>query len=308
MFEHVKEQFINEFNTGNTVVEEQVPLAPFTTFKVGGPARYFLRAKRIEDVIAAIQIANNNAMPVFILGGGSNILVHDNGFPGLVIKIELVHIEIDGTKLTAGAGTLLSAAIMRTMKAGLHGLEFAIGVPASVGGAVWANLGCRGSEISSVLTSVDILDAEYAQRTLNANDCQFAYRESIFKHQPWIILQATFQLQQADQQELKHAMLDLTKRKKAEQNVGEDTAGCTFRNPVDSDKAASQLIDQLDLKGFAIGGAQVSTKHANFIINTGSATADDIVQLISYVKQHVRDKAGVQLMEEIEYIGFNNKS
>lgn len=289
-------------------IEHNVPLAPFTTFKVGGPARYFLRAKRIEDVIAAIQIASTNAMPVFILGGGSNVLVHDNGFPGLVIKMELVHIEIEGTQLTAGAGTLLSAAIMRATKAGLHGLEFAIGVPASVGGAVWANLGCRGSEISSVLTSVDILDEQYEQRTLNNQDCEFAYRESIFKHRPWIILQAKFQLQQSETQQLRASVMELTKLKKDQQNVGEDTAGCTFRNPAGSAMAASQLIDQLDLKGFTIGGAQVSTKHANFIINTGSATADDIVQLISYVKQQVSDKAGVQLMEEIEYIGFNTGS
>ena len=289
---------------GIPALEENIGLAPFTTFKIGGPAKYFVRAKTKEDVISAFQQANQQNIPVYILGGGSNILVHDQGFDGLVIKMELMSIDIQDTQLIAGAGTLLSAVIMQAVKAGLTGLEFATGIPASVGGAVWANLGSRGSEIQDVITQVTVVDEAGNENQLSAEECQFSSRESIFKHHSWMILDATFQLQTGEPKELRQNMIELTKQKKAEQNVGEDTAGCAFRNPDDSEFAAAQLIDELGLKGHQIGGAQVSAKHANFILNTGNATADDVVQLISYVKQQVRDKKGVQLMEEVEYVGF----
>lgn len=289
-------------------LEQNVPLAPFTTFKVGGPARYFVRAKSVHTVQAVIAAAQQHNVPWYPLGGGSNVLVHDNGFAGVVIKLELNALDITDQTVTVGAGMLLSAVIMRTTRSGLSGLEFAVGVPASVGGAVWANLGCRGSEIANVLQSVEVLKPSGEVVVLSREQCQFGYRESIFKHQsatePWIILSATFSLIAADPTALRTTVLDLTKLKKEEQNVGDNTAGCAFRNPADSSQKASQLIDELGLKGFRIGDAMVSTKHANFIVNTGHATADHIVQLISYIKQQVRDTAGVQLMEEIEYVGF----
>lgn len=284
-------------------VEQNVSLAPFTTFKIGGPAKFFLRAKSVRDVLQGMHMAKESAIPVFILGGGSDILVHDNGFDGLVIKMEMNEIHIDGTYLTAGAGTLLNAAIGQAVRAGLGGLEFATGVPASVGGAVWANLGSRGSDISSVVQSVHCIDAVGTLLNLNNKDCKFGYRDSIFKHTPYIILDVIFELQPGDKTDLRKRMVELSKLKKAEQNVGEDTAGCAFRNP-EGTTTAAQAIDQLGLKGYQIGGAQVSNQHANFIINTGGATADEVVQLISYIKQQVRDKLGIQLMEEVEYIGF----
>lgn len=284
-------------------VEQNVSLAPFTTFKIGGPAKFFLRAKSVRDVLQGMHMAKESAIPVFILGGGSDILIHDQGFKGLVIKMEMNEIHIDGTYLTAGAGTLLNAAIAQAVRAGLGGLEFATGVPASVGGAVWANLGSRGSDIGSVVQSVHCIDAAGTLLTLNNKDCKFSYRDSIFKHATYTILDVIFDLQLGDKTELRKRMVELSKLKKAEQNVGEDTAGCAFRNP-EGTTTAAQAIDQLGLKGYRIGGAQVSTQHANFIINTGGATADEVVQLISYIKQQVRDKLGIQLMEEVEYIGF----
>lgn len=291
-------------------VEHNVVLAPFTTFKIGGPAQYFLRAKTVAEVLQALRVANEHAIPVFVLGGGSDILVHDNGFQGLVIKIEINEIHIDGTYVTAGAGALINAVIGQAVRAGLGGLEFATGVPATVGGAVWANLGSRGSDMSQVVQTVHCIDKDGTMVTLHSRDCQFGYRESIFKHKPYIILDVIFQLVPGDKDALRKRMVELSKLKKTEQNVGEDTAGCAFRNPT-SDTAgdtptAAQCIDQLGLKGFSIGGAQVSTQHANFIINTGGATADDVVQLISYIKQQVRDTLGIQLMEEVEYVGFTN--
>ena len=291
-------------DSGGTV-EENVSLAPFTTFHIGGPARYFVRAKTVEQVVAAVADAKEQDLPLFWLGGGSDVLIHDNGFAGLVVKMELNEVAFTDQQVTVGAGMLLSALIMRCAKEGLSGLEFAAGVPATVGGAVWANLGCRGSDVSEVLHSVQVLQPDSTVTTMTAEECRLVYRHSIFKDQPeLVILQATFNVQPADAKELRLKIIELTKQKKEEQNVGEYTAGCAFRNNPESDKPASMLIDQAGLKGFTIGGAMVSDKHANFIVNTGEATADDVVQLISYIKQQVRDTYGVQLMEEVEYIGF----
>ncbi|EKD79499.1 MAG: hypothetical protein ACD_41C00054G0006 [uncultured bacterium] len=282
--------------------EQNVTLAPFTTFKIGGPAKYFFRAKTIDELIQALN--KNAGQPLCILGGGSNVLVNDKGFDGLVIKVEIGGIAIKENAVTAGAGLPLSAVIRAAVGKGLAGLEFATGVPASVGGAIWANLGCRGSDISKVLTECTVTDRQGQITMLSNTQCQFSYRNSIFKREPLIVLDATFQLQPSDPTTLRKTMIELSNLKKQEQNVGEDTAGCTFRNPPDSSKSAAQLIDELGLKGYRIGDAMVSPTHANFILNVGQATADQVVQLISYVKQQVRDKAGVQLMEEIEYVGF----
>ncbi len=285
-------------------VENNIPLAKFTTFKIGGPAKYFFRAKSKSDFISALTEAKELNIPVFVLGGGSNILVHDNGFDGLVVKSEMNQVSFKDNAVTAEAGALLNGVISKAVSNSLAGLEFAIGVPASVGGAVWANLGCRGSEISNVVETVKILDDALNEKQLSKEECDFKYRDSIFKHQPWHVLEVAFKLQPGNKDELRKVLVDLTKLKKSEQNVGEETAGCSFMNPTNSEKSAGQLIDELDLKGFQIGGAKVSERHANFIINTGNATADDVVQLISVIKQKVRDNLGVQLMEEIEYVGF----
>jgi len=288
----------------NIAVQNNIPLAPFTTFKIGGPAKYFLRAKSIAEALEGIKEAEKNNIPIFILGGGSNVLVSDKGFAGLVIKVEIGGVEITDNTVKAGAGLPLSSVIRQVVGKGLAGLEFATGVPASVGGAVWANLGCRGSEISSVLQECTVSDRQGNVQTFSQDDCQFQYRDSIFKHQPLVVLDATFKLLSGDAALLRRLMVELSNLKKKEQNVGEDTAGCTFRNPPGAPKTAAQYIDELGLKGFRIGDAMVSTTHANFILNVGHATADQVVQLVSYIKQQVRDKAGVQLMEEIEYIGF----
>lgn len=282
--------------------EQNVSLAPFTTFKIGGPAKYFCRVKTKAALSAALTEAGG--IPVSILGGGSNVLIHDKGFDGLVIKVEIGGVEVDGNMVKAGSGLPLSAVIRTAVGQGLAGLEFATGVPASVGGAVWANLGCRGSEISKILHHCTVTDHQGNMQIFTNTQCQFHYRDSIFKHEPWIVLDATFQLQVSDATALRKKMIELSTLKKEEQNVGEDTAGCTFRNPTGAPKTAAQYIDELGLKGYRIGDAMVSPTHANFILNVGQATADQVVQLISYIKQQVRDKAGVQLMEEIEYVGF----
>lgn len=285
-------------------VQEQVVLAPFTTFKIGGPAKFFYRAKSIAEVLSALKEAETNKIPAFILGGGSNVLISDKGYDGLVIKVEIGGLEVNDHSVKAGAGLPLSAVIRTAVGQGLAGLEFATGVPASVGGAVWANLGCRGAEISKVVQHCTVADRQGKVTTYTNKQCQFKYRDSIFKHEPLIVLEAIFQLQSSNPTVLRKRMIELSTLKKEEQNVGEETAGCTFRNPPGAPKTAAQYIDELGLKGYRIGDVMVSTTHANFVLNVGQATADQVVQLISYVKQQVRNKAGVQLMEEIEYVGF----
>jgi UDP-N-acetylmuramate dehydrogenase len=289
-------------------IQEQVLLAPYTTFKIGGPARYFVVAKTVADVAEAITFAKQKQVKWFVLGGGSDVLVSDAGFNGLVIKSELTDIAFDSEKgrVTAGSGVRLSRMITQAAQQGLSGLEFAIGVPASVGGAVWANLGARGKETQEVFVEATVLDADGNQHLITREQGKFGYRESIFKHEQYIILEATFQLQHEDPETIKKRVQELSALRKETQDLAAKCAGCVFRNPKNqTDVAAAKLIDDLGLKGLTIGGAQVSPIHANFIINTGNATAEDVIILISLIKQKVRDNKGVQLMEEIEYVGFD---
>lgn len=288
-------------------LQTNVILAPYTTFKIGGPAKYFVVVKTKDELAHAFKEAHAAGENVFVLGGGSNILISDKGFDGLVIKSEIRDIEFDEEKkqVRAGSGVRLSTLVTQSALRGLQGLEYSIGVPASVGGAVWANLGARGSELKDFLIEVTIIDEEGKLRTLTPAECAFGYRESIFKHKQYVIVDALFQLQPGDKKEIQARVQELSKLRKDTQDVAARCAGCAFRNPKDqTDVAAGKLIDDLGLKGFSIGGAQVSPIHGNFIINTGNATAEDIITLISYIKQQVRDKKGIQLMEEVEYVGF----
>lgn len=286
-------------------VQVNIPLSAYTTYGVGGPAKYFLIARTKSELLHALQEAKREHIPTFVFGGGSDILVSDAGFPGLVIKMELRDVQFSGTAVRAEAGVKLSYLITECLRHELSGLEYAIGVPATVGGAVWANLGARGSEIKQAVSQVHVIDPAQAMKELflTNQECQFSYRESIFKHKPYIILEATFTLQTVPKAEVQARLSELAKLRTQEQDLGSKTAGCAFRNPKDA-KPAGQLIEEAGLKGFLLGGAKVSEKHANFIVNTGNATADEIVQLISYIKQQVRDKFGVQLQEEVDYVGF----
>lgn len=289
-------------------VKEHVPLAPYTTFKIGGPARYFVVVKTPEECVEALRFAFEKQVQWKMFGGGSDVLVSDKGFSGLIIKNEMsgVSISAETGMVTAAAGVRLAQLIMACAREGLSGLEYAIGVPATVGGAVWANLGARGKEIKDILVSVEVIDPHTLERKImSAAECAFGYRDSLFKHSDLLIVAATFRCAKEPKEAVLARVQELTSLRKDTQDVGSFCAGCVFKNPKDqTDIPAARFIDELGLKGLSIGGAQVSPIHANFIINTGNATAEDVVILISLVKQKVRDNLGVQLMEEIEYIGF----
>lgn len=288
-------------------LQHQVKLAPFTTFKIGGPAKYFFIAKTPKQVQEAVSAAQQNGLKWFVLGTGSNILVADEGFNGLVIKMEITELQVEPERgqIWAGAGARLSTVILQAAKNNLGGLEFAAGVPATVGGAVWANLGAHGREVKDYVVMVDALNSEGELVKLINQECRFAYRDSIFKHQSYVILGTTFQLERVAQHLILAKVRQHLEQRKTTQAITEKCAGSIFKNPVEQTKlAAAQLIESLGLKGLTIGGAQISSIHANFIVNTGNATARDIVMLISLIKQKVRDQHRVQLMEEIEYVGF----
>lgn len=295
-------------------MREQVPLAPMTTMKVGGKARYFFAARTVEDVVEAIAAADSAGVPVAILGGGSNTLVADEGFPGLVIKINLITFEtvsLDDRQgvVRVGAGMPSSLASRKVAELGLAGLEWLVTLPGVVGGAVYGNAGAYGSETKDNLESVEVVLRAadgWVRRTLVKDECRFDYRDSVFKHQNprSVIIAATFRLPRGDRDIIEGNMKELLARRAEEQPLGTMSAGCLFKNPILDGKrtSAGKLIDQAGLKGACVGKARVSEKHGNFCLNTGGATAADIRALAEKIKHDVKARFGVELEEEVQSI------
>jgi UDP-N-acetylmuramate dehydrogenase len=315
---------------GGEVKENEV-LAPYTTFKIGGPARYFYNAKSEEDFIKSIDTANNYNLPYFVLGGGSNILISDNGFKGLVIKkkngVLPREFKIEGDVIICDALVKLGVLVGATAEAGLTGLEWAAGIPGTVGGAIRGNAGAYGSQISDVIVSVNSV-CDFRKKhieTLQKKDIDFKYRSSIYKkkHKKCIILSTKIKLKEGDINEIGKKIKSVLSRRNSATTPQYPCAGCIFKNPVVNDSKilekfekdsgiktidnvvpAGYLIDRLGLKGKKIGKAEISDKNANFILNVGGCTAENVIILISYIKQQIRDNYGVQLEEEVELIGF----
>lgn len=311
-------------------IQQNIPLAPMTTFKIGGPAKYFVEIKTKEELAAAFDWACENKEPVFILAGGSNVLINDKGVDGLVIKMRNDGIAVKGARLECGAGACLMAAARAAISENLTGLEWAVGIPGTVGGAVIGNAGAFGRSISESVEMTEVFNVKKKRFEQFSNkDCLFSYRESIFKNKNRenlkLIWQVILKLQKGEQGVIGGlANQYLEYRRKTQPKL--PSAGCVFKNlefadlrqitPICANEAmkagvvkdgkvgAGWLIHKLGLKGKTIGGAKVSLEHANFIVNTGKAAAEDIIMLISFIKQQARDKFGVQLREEIEYLGF----
>lgn len=304
------------------------PLAKHINFRIGGPAAFFVEAKSSEDIIDAVRIATEAGVPYFAMGGGSNTLVSDKGYDGLVIKMANRTVTIDGTRVTAEAGAISAAVARATADKGLRGFEWAISLPGTIGGAVRGNAGCFGGETRDNVESVRVLH-NGAVETLPADALHFGYRHSVFKDDARrndIVLDVTLLLREGDRAE---AMAQLDKNlagRKASQPLGSSSAGCMFKNFEYQDDAdiaklqaradvppdmlarkriaAGWIIDQLGLKGTRVGDAEVSETHGNFLVNKGNATADQIVQLIAIIKTRVRNEVGIHLREEVQYLGF----
>ena len=293
-------------------IQQNIPLAPYTTLKIGGPADYFVIVKSQKELIDALTWAKEKNLPYFILGNGSNVLISDQGFRGLIIKLpsntagrQVTSYKLQKNILTAGAGSSMSTLAKLTAKAGLTGLEFGIGIPGTVGGAIYGNAGAYGQEIKNVLTQVKILmpKTDEAVHTMDNKACEFGYRTSIFKkYKDWVILEAVFELKKSAKKECEKKIKQILKDKKNNQPMGEKSAGSIFKNP--PGYKAWKLISEAEIKGLEVGQAKVSEKHANYIINTGKATAEQVITLIAMIKQRVRDRFNIQLQEEIQYLGF----
>jgi len=283
----------------------KVHLAKLTSFRVGGCAEWFVTPRTVQDLRLSLAWAESEKIPVTFLGAGSNLLVSDRGIPGLTIAAkELRHLSFDDTtgQVTAAAGEPIPRLAWKLAKRGWQGLEWAVGIPGTVGGAVVMNAGAHQSCIANSLVSIEILNDQGEVETLTREQLQFSYRSSLLQHQPRLVLRATFQLEpEHDPAVVKATTTHHLHHRHSTQPYNRPSCGSVFRNP--QEKAAGWLIERTGLKGFQLGGAQVSEQHANFILNCGHATANDIFRLIHHVRETVHDQWSVLLHPEVKTIG-----
>ncbi len=279
------------------------PLASLTTFKIGGSADLFVVPKNLMELLSVLQILKDNDVPYFLLGAGSNLLIGDRGIRGAVISLgegfDYAHAK--GDVILAGAGVSLAALSAEAKNAELTGIEFASGIPGSLGGAIYMNAGAYGGEMKDVICEVSYIDEDGSVVTVSCDECKFGYRESIFSGSKKIIISAKLTLKKGNKEEILATMRDLNARRKEKQPLEYPSAGSTFRRP--EGHFAGALIEQAGLKGTRIGGAEVSQKHAGFVINTGNATAQDVLDLIAHIQKVVFEKYGVMLQPEVKIIG-----
>lgn len=309
-------------------IQKDIPLAQFTTFRIGGPAKFFIEVKEKDDLPEAIKWAKENKEKFYILGGGSNVIINDKGVDGLVIRMANDNITVHGERMEAGAGATLARAVRLATGENLSGLEWAAGIPrATLGGAIRGNAGAFGSSMNDVAETVEVFNVKKEKFELFSHkDCKFDYRESIFKKDHnYLIWSIILRLKKGSKLEIE-AMINKFLESRQSRQPKLPSAGSIFKNllidylkennanianlaiksgAVKGNKiGAGWLIELAGLKGKKIGGAKVSLEHANFIVNTSQASAEDIVMLISYIKQQVRNRFSVQLQEEVQYLGF----
>ncbi len=301
---------------------ENVSLAEFSSYKIGGPARYFFEAKTAEELKKAVKEAREKNLEFLVLGGGTNFLIGDEGFPGLVLKPSIEFMKISGEEISVGAGTLMSDLVVFSAERGLSGLEWAGGLPGTVGGAVRGNAGAFGGEIKDSVKKVGSLDISTLEEIeRNVSDCDFGYRQSVFKNQSnkEIIISAIFGLAKSDSEKIKTSVNEKISYRRERHPMEHPNAGSIFKN-VDVKKIpedqitrfkksiktdpfpvvpAAYIISEAGLKGLSCGGAMVSPKHPNFIVNVSSARSSDVKNLINIVKTEVKNKFGINLEEEI---------
>ena len=281
------------------------PLARFTTMRVGGPADLFAEVRNLFELRGIVRFARSRDIPLFLIGRGSDLVIADAGIGGLVVVVRAVAERVEGDRLIADAGLQMARAATSSKNAGLSGLEFGLAIPGTVGGAVWANAGAHGSEVRDVLVSAQVVGADGEERTLGPDDLGMSYRETQLKHglpgRPDVVLQATFALEPAESDTIAARQDDIKRWRQAHQPIGQKSAGSVFRNP--EGDSAGRIIDELGLKERRLGGAMVSPRHANFIVNTGAASAADVRGLAELVRQTVLRERGIELQYEVEFVG-----
>lgn len=289
---------------GNDNVLRQESMASHTTFRVGGEAEYFVKIQNREQLADIIKYLNKTGYPYFILGNGSNLLVGDKGYQGVVLDLSagLKQIERNGQRVTAEAGALLSHVAAVACEAELTGFEFAAGIPGTIGGAVVMNAGAYEGEMKQVVESVTVLNEQGEFMVLDNETMEFGYRNSIIKNRPFIVVETTLLLTEGKKETIRSKMDELNARRREKQPLNYPSAGSTFKRP--EGHFAGKLIMDAGLRGLRIGGARVSEKHCGFIINEGNATATDVADLIDEVTDRVREKFGVTLETEIIKLGI----
>ena len=283
-------------------VIENEPLSKHTSFKIGGPARYFASVDSVDKLSILIKFLNSSKISYFILGNGSNILMPDNGYNGVVVKLsgEFENLNVSENTIEVGAAATLKKLTLAAKENSFTGLEFAYGIPGSVGGAVYMNAGAYGGEIKDVLSEVSAMDKEGNVKIFSLEESELSYRSSLFQKNNMVILSAKFSLEKGDLKEITDKMNTLLEKRKSKQPLEYPSAGSTFKRP--EGYFAAALIEECGLKGESVGGAEVSVKHSGFIINKKGATAKDVLSLIRRVKDVVYEKKGVVLEPEIKII------
>ena len=279
------------------------PMKKHTSFKTGGDADVFVKADNAESIVKALNILKDNNIPYFIMGNGSNLLVSDRGIEGAVIEIGsfMNKLSIEENRIYAQAGALLSSLSAFAADNSLTGLEFASGIPGTVGGAVFMNAGAYDGEIKNVIVYADVIDESGQIVRLGKDELELSYRHSVIGERGLVVIGAEFELEKGDEIKIREKMADFACRRREKQPLNFPSAGSTFKRP--EGYFAGKLIEDAGLKGKSVGGAQVSEKHAGFIVNVGDATTDDILGLIDYCKKTVYNKFKVELMPEVRMIG-----
>ena len=295
---------IEEITGAGTVLCDE-PMSRHTTFRIGGPADLFVKPETTEHIMKVIRVCREEGIPFFVLGNGSNLLVSDEGFRGLVIQLEHNYSQcrvVGGTSLAAKSGLYLTTLAQQARELGLTGLEYASGIPGTVGGAVLMNAGAYNGEIADSLTEALVLKQDGELTAVTRDELDLGYRHSRAMDEGWVILSAVFSLTEGDPEKIEARMNELRDLRQSKQPLEYASAGSTFKRPRGS--YAGKLIMEAGLAGRSVGGAQVSEKHSGFIINRGNATASDVRALIDEVQERVLENSGIRLEPEVRFLGF----
>jgi len=304
--EEMRQKFIEIFGNNRVLFDE--PMSQHTTFRIGGPADVFVMPENYEQIREVLRLCKEEKLPFFVLGNGSNLLVSDSGYRGVIIQMDrnMEEIRLDGEEIHACAGALLSSVAVAARNASLTGFEFAGGIPGTIGGAAVMNAGAYGGELKDVLKEVTVMTREGEILTIPADKLEMGYRTSIIKTAGYLVLEAVISLKKGDEEKIRAVMKELSERRTEKQPLDYPSAGSTFKRP--EGYFAGKLIMDSGLRGYRAGGAQVSEKHCGFVINAGGATAEDVRSLMDHVIRVVREKYGVTLEPEVKFLGdFNGR-
>ena len=301
MNQKVIEKFWNLLGKDRVLVDE--PMKRHTTFRIGGPADFFLLPSTVDEVRGILEICREEELPYFILGNGSNLLVSDKGYRGVIIQLyrNFSNISVEGIELCASSGALLSQIAAAARNASLTGFEFAGGIPGTLGGAVFMNAGAYGGELKDVLKEAVVMTEQGEILTLPVEKLDMGYRTSRIKKAGYLVLEARLVLEQGDMDKIRDITKDLTEKRVSKQPLEYPSAGSTFKRP--EGYFAGKLIMDAGLRGYQVGDAQVSEKHCGFVINKGNATAADVLTLIENVREKVQEQFGVTLEPEVKFLG-----